>query len=234
MADKTILIYFDGAGNLHENDPSSHFILGGYVFFSYQERDSAKREYIKKSKAVRNKIKHQGELKAKNLAFDHPKEQTKLIRLMNKYQSMYVHVDRSKIYKRENITEKKHINNYKVYCMTLLIRELFQQLLFKNIIDDQQSIELKLYIDQDKRSTSGWYELDESIRKELLVGKYNYLKDIKPVFDKSKPEIDINVQQFNSECEPLGQSADMLVNRLWHNYENGVDNKFFHIKKEMP
>lgn len=234
MEEQNIYIYSDGAGNLHENESIPHFVLGGYAFMSLNERDAAKRAYIKKSKVIRKSIKHNGELKAKHLAFNHPKEQTKLLRLMKNYKTLYVHVNRDKIYKKANVRNKKDINNYKVYCLTLMMRSFFDSLKQDGLINYENQINLNVYIDQDKRSTSGWYDLDVSIRKELLVGKMNYWGNIKPVFVNKKPKMNITVQQFNSECEPLGQAADMLVNRVWHNYINETENKYHHIYREMP
>lgn len=235
MADKTILVYLDGAGNLHEKDAVPHFVLGGYYFLSENDRNYAKRSYIKKASSIRTKIGHQGELKAKHLSFSYPNEQTKLLKLMNKYDSLYAHVNIRRIRKKENITQKKDINNYKVYILTLLIRELFTELIRLERINSNQSLKLQIFIDQDKRASNGWYDLSESIRRELLVGKANnYYNQIPPVFESEKPPMEIKVQQFDSKCEPLGQAADMLVNRIWNNYRYGQANVLNHIRKEFP
>lgn len=46
MTDRTITIYLDDSGVLDKNHPVPHFVYGGYVFLSLEEKEHAKRRYI--------------------------------------------------------------------------------------------------------------------------------------------------------------------------------------------
>lgn len=92
----------------------------------------------------------------------------------------------------------------------------------ENVINLQEDIEIKCYVDEHSRATNGKYILRDSIYQEFKIGMYVNGYDIKPIATNLR---DVSVTYCNSETVALVRSADILANRYYYELK-----EFGHLK----
>lgn len=216
MTDQTITIYLDDSGVLDKNHPVPHFVYSGYVFVSLEEKDHAKRRYIKVVKRLKNLSGRDDELKAATISVD---SKRKLYSVMNPFRSIAAHVRTDRVYD-SILSDKRSVHRYKDYVIKLLVKRTLEQLLSENIINPDEDFKLDLNIDEQPTSTDGYYSLRDSIYEELKNGitNWDYGTTKPPLFNK---RVEVNVKYFVSDHNYLGQAADIIANRMWVSYCQG-------------
>lgn len=213
MTEQTITIFLDDSGVLDKSHPVPHFIYGGYVFLSVEEKDHAKRRYIKVVKRLKKLSGRNDELKAATISIE---SKRKLYSAMNPFRSVAAHVKTDRIYDTI-LSDRRSVHRYKDYVIKMLVKRTLEQLLSENIIKSDEDFRLDLNIDEQPTSTDGYYSLRDSIYEELKNGinNWDYGNARPPLFNN---KVEVNVHYFVSDHNYLGQSADIIANRIWVSY----------------
>ena len=205
--------FFDDSGVLHKNEPSGFFVYAGYVFTSKEELEKAKREYIHANKILKKALNRKDELKAATL---NRSNRRSLFNALKKYMSVSVIIDISRVYDYI-LNDKKSVCRYKDYILKRCIKDKLKRLIAERIIDENEDITLKIYIDEQLTATNGYYDLRDSISEELKHGIANFDYGIThaPLFNG---DVAVEIIYCDSERNYLIQASDILANRIWTSY----------------
>lgn len=208
-----MIIYLDDSGVLDSNHPVKHFVYAGYIFISKDEKDYAKRRYISTIKNIRRSSGRVDELKAAKISI---KSKRKLYQVMKPFHSIAAHVWTDKIYE-SILSNNLSKHRYKDYVVKMLVKKSLKNLIDKELIKSDDDINIILNVDEQPTSSDGFYGLRESIYEELKFGitNWDYGSVRPPLFTA---EVKVSVHYFVSEHNYLGQSADIIANRIWVSY----------------
>ncbi|MFT8325381.1 DUF3800 domain-containing protein [Oenococcus sicerae] len=229
---KTIYLYIDDSGTLNRNAPQQDFVYAGYAFIGLEEKNIASRKYHNKIKQLRKMSGRHDELKAANIS---KQSKYKLFKVMQAFHSFSVHVDVGSVYS-SILSDKKSIHRYKDYVVKRVIKSEISCLIDEEFINDQEDLKLIVHLDEQATATDGYYDLKSSIMEELHEGIQNrdYGKIFQPIIYGN---LVVAVSYFDSKVNYLGQSADILANRIWASYvcNNGTLRKInFHCHLTLP
>lgn len=216
---RTVFIYVDDSGVLHEHAKNRYFIYAGYVFLDKKTKNDARRKYIalnKEIKKANEKYLELEELKASKIDRKH---KYSLFKVLKNYESLSISVDIESIYDGI-LSNSRSIIRYKDFAMKKMIKEKFKILISEGKIDPDEDIELIIHIDNQNIATNGYYNLRESIIEEFKYGIYNYDygKLHKNIINGN---MNVCVEYCDSKTETLIQAADILANRIFTAYNKG-------------
>ena len=105
----------------------------------------------------------------------------------------------------------------KDYVIKRCIKKKLEQLLLDAIINKDEDIRIKVYIDEQQTSSNGYYTLRDSIIEELRYGIANFDYGVKHphLFDGN---VDVVIQYCDSSKNYMIQASDILANRIWASY----------------
>lgn len=226
---KTIYMYFDDSGVFHKKE--RYFVYGGYVFFSKEERDKARREYRTLSDKIKAKLECD-EVKSYGLKAKHKRS---LNNVMKKYESLSVCINIRDI-KEYILADKRSIHRFKDYALKRCIKAKFIQLIRDGLVNPDEDIHLIVNVDEQPTSTDGFYDLRSSIKEELRygVGNFNYAVFHPPILNG---DFEVDVYFRDSKNDYLIQAADILANSIWcsHKFKNpNLRNKLNHFYLQLP
>lgn len=211
-----VFIYLDDSGTLHKNAAGQFFVYAGYVFVSKREKDKALAIY---RAAARQCNKTGKELKAFGT-----KGKTKrfLVSALREFESFSCVVDKRRVYPYI-MNNKKSIHRYKDYCIKRAAKAKLVSLISRKIINPDEPIILRFFVDNQPTSTDGVYNLRESIKEELKSGIANFDYGVvhEPIFTN---DVEVQTSFCDSRIHFLIQASDMLANCIFvkYNYNHKV------------
>lgn len=212
-----VFFYFDDSGVLHKSNDVQKFIYAGYVFQSKKEMERAKRRYKALVKCIQKELDRVDELKSYGLPKNHKRA---LYNVMRKEESLAAVIDISRVYDHI-LSTTKSICRYKDYVLKLTIKAKMRCLLDQQSVFPNEDIRLHIFIDEQLTATDGIYGLAESIKEEFQHGisNYNYGMFHSPLFHKN---VFVDVQYCESKNNYMIQACDILANRIFTSYRDGV------------
>lgn len=205
-----IYIFVDDSG-VFDIKNNKYFIYAGYVFVGTDSMRKYKTRYrnmvdrLKVSLDLDPSV----ELKAANLEAKHKRA---LSNVMREAESFSVAVEISRVY--ESIMETKmNKQRYKDYILKLAIKKKLRKVLEKNSISTSEPIRVIIKIDEQPVSSSGQRELEGSIIKEFLYGRFDGNGYHEPGILNSRSEISLDY--MDSKNDYLVQASDILANKIW-------------------
>lgn len=215
-------------------DPKNNkfYILSGILILNKKDQDRA----IMRYKNVENNIKKElnfnptTELKAYNLK---PKNKRRLLNIMKNYYKFAIVIDLNKIYPR--ILENKfHKQAFQDYAYSRGVKEFLLFLENKKIISLNNIKSINFFLDERPVSSSGRYELESSLYKELKIGKYNenFLKFREGIIPNIQ---NINLQYLDSKNNYLIRASDILANIMFYCFnsqKNDFKNKIQNLQEK--
>jgi len=208
-----IYISMDDSGVLHNNE--LYCVYGGIVFTDKRKKDIFSRKYqniISKFKCCYCR-KNKGncncrcpEIKDTNI---YPKHKRWIFNLIKKEHCFAV-IIRNHMVKKDIMDDNSSRGRYRDYAQRLIIKNVINSLIKKNIIDPNKPIKLIIRIDQQSTATDTNREFVNDIKKELTEGFYNYRYDVfhKPIIF-SKLEVDL--KYVLSHKNTLIQASDLIA-----------------------
>lgn len=209
-----LIFFFDDSGILHETNGVGKFIYAGYVFKSQAEVDHAKRKYKSVVKKIQEKLCTTNEIKASSLSGDHKRA---LYNVLRNTESLGLIVNIPRLYSYILATPQS-ICRYKDYALKRLVKYKIESLVSQNVIDINEDIAIKIFIDEQLTATDGIYGLEVSIKEELQHGikNYDYNCFHAPIFNSN---VDVKVQYCVSSNNYMIQASDILANRIYASFK---------------
>ena len=131
-------------------------------------------------------------------------------------------VDQSRVFK-SIYSNKKTKRQFLDYALKRAIKHGVLELFRCGAVEKAEVESLRVVVDEHSTSTSGKYNLEESINAEFRFGTYNptWTEWIPPVFDDSFPEIP--VAYVDSSKVALVRAADVTANWVYRAERDRVD-----------
>lgn len=207
-----IYIYTDESG-VFDRDHNQYFVYGGILFLSFEEKEIFTRKYIHAEQSLRKTGKYKGISELKATHIDN-KDKGKLYRSTNQCYRFGTVINENKLL-LQAFESKKTKQRYLDYAFKIGLKRYLEYLIKTNNIDKNNEINLYLYCDQHSTATNGYYDLQESIFKELRDGIYNYRYNTfyEPILPKLN---NMSVKYCDSINTTLIRSADIIANRIYY------------------
>lgn len=239
-------------GQLTKNNPQqSIFVYGGIYFLSKDEADNFARQY----KSIVNSIKSKycnsfskdntinenfckthsssschyqcPELKSSKL---HSKHRRHLINFIKKYNTSVVVVNNLKL--KDYIFENKaSIGRYKDYAIKREVKNIIEKLISENKINPSMPVKIFLNLDQQTTVSNGYYDLEHTIKEELMHGIFNFNYGV--AYPPILSEVFIKIKYKDSYYSYNIQAADLLVGEIRHKYYNFLQNNDFELYRKQ-
>ncbi|QBF34524.1 hypothetical protein EG856_01105 [Mycoplasmopsis phocirhinis] len=192
---------------------NKYYILAGIIIFNKADRINAELKYRDVEINIKTNLKINNEIELKAYSTP-PKYKRRLLNTMNKYYKFGIVIDLEKIYDRI-MGSKIHKQSFQDYAYSRGVKEFLLFLERKNLISLQKINSIIFFLDQRPTSTSGWYDLCQSIKKELKFGKYdeNFLNFRPGIIPNVK---NIELKYLNSKTSYLIRASDFLANNLFY------------------
>ena len=205
-----VFIYLDDSGTLHKHANGQYFIYAGYILLSKKEKDKALSTYrsaVKKCNHSNEELKAFG-AKGKTKRY--------LVSALKDCESFSCVVDKNRVYS-SIMDNKKSIHRYKDYCIKRATKQKLLSLINRKMINPNEPIILRFFVDNQPTSTDGIYNLRESIREELSSGIANFDYGVihEPIFHNT---VEVFTSFFFFLYHYLIQASDMLANCIFTKY----------------
>lgn len=229
----------DDSGKIAPNE--RYCIYAGIVFFSKKEYDRFVTLY--KSVVLDTQCSYCGqhalscdhtcpELKSYNLK---PKDMRRFMNLINRHFTVGCIIRNGglKDYVKADAASKRRFTDY---AIKRLIKRTINRLIKSGQVNPNEPVRLILNIDQQSTKSSGYYELDEGIKEELIHGVYNFNYGTyhEPILFG---ELDVHLTYRKSHESYAVQAADLVAGTIRRNLlsENGQgDNEFVTVRIHLP
>lgn len=209
MKTQEVIFYFDDSGVLHPKAKERYFVYAGYVFLSKNQKKRANLRYLRALKSQFPHTKH--EIKGCNLKH---KQKCRLNAILEGFESLSCTIDKRHVYE-PILANKLSIRRYKDYCVKRMIKAKLVELIHRGYISPDLPISISIKIDKQPSTTNGFYNLRDSVFRELSCGISSFV----PLFHK---KVKVSVTYCDSRYHPLIQASDLLANSLYH-YQNTGD-----------
>ena len=206
METQEVIFYFDDSGVLHPSSKDRYFVYAGYVFLSEAARKKAKYKYLRAIRSRFPRIRY--ELKACRLNLS---QKRYLNAVLQGSESLSCLIDKEHVY-ANILRDSLSIRRYKDYCVKRAIKEKLKQLIRRGKINPNSPLKIRIFIDNQPKTTNGFYRLKESVERELNSGMNN----LPPLFHAT---VTVVLEYCDSRQHPLIQASDLLANSL-HAYYN--------------
>lgn len=206
-----VFIYLDDSGTLHDRSEGQYFVYAGYFFLSKKEKDAALAKYRSAVKKVNPDT--DKELKAFGTL---GKTKRFLNSALKDCESFSCVVDKKRVYP-SIMASKKSIHRYKDYCIKRVAKAKIINLINRKLINPEEPIVIRLFIDNQPTSTDGIYNLRESIKEEFSAGiaNFDYGTFHEPIF---KNTVVVHTKFCDSKQHFLIQASDLLANSVFTKY----------------
>lgn len=208
---QTLYLAIDDSGQLIKKD---YACFGGIILLN---KESIK-NFIQKYQSIVNSFKckycdHKNncnhlcpELKHYNLKNKHLNV---FLNYLQKHNLFFCYIDNKKIY--DNILKNpKSKGRYLDFAIKMMIKNVILNLIKEKKINIYKDLELIIFVDETSYKSNGYYNLKESIYKELKYGMGNIKDNIKfPSIIKGK--LNIKVYYKDSKLNYLIQASDLVA-----------------------
>lgn len=209
MMKQTIYMAIDDSGNLLQDKIMT---FGGLIFFSSDELN----QFIKEYQNIVEKYKPH----YKRLLKIHPAIELKscylkkchfqvFMKYLSKYELMSIAIDTTKIY-QSILKSKKSKGRYLDYAIKMMIKNTIKDLINAKKINQNNELELIIYVDQSSYKSNGLYNLEKSIYQELKYGMTNIRKNSK-FKNLINNKLTVRVIFKNSLLSYPVQAADLIA-----------------------
>lgn len=221
-----IYIYADESG-VFDVKHNKYFVFAGLIILNKENRDIAIRKYSKAENDIRNSLKsfQNEELKASKIS---NKYKSKLFRSLNQLHKFSIIIKQEYILK-EIFAHKKDKQRYLDYAFKIGVKRALKDLIYRELINNDEEINLYFFIDEHTTATNGKYELKESLEQEFKRGTYNfeYDKFFPPIFKNIKY---IDLQYRDSSKVHLIRASDIIANKIYFLINSGNTKNIEEIK----
>lgn len=233
-----LFIYMDDSGVLNANEGT--FVYAGLFFYSAEEYN----DFIIRYKSIINSIKCKYCSSKKNCNNDCPEikatsrltnaSRRRIINLLKSQKSYAVLINNQKIFKRI-LNNKLSRARFCEYAQKRIVKEIVSYAIKNKAIDNLLTLRVNIKIDENNAKSNGYYNLYDSIFKELVHGmkNYDYFIMHKPLL---KSSLILRVKKYNSKLHYGIQSADMIANFIHRkfNQNNIHELDFVTVKLFLP
>lgn len=216
-----IFVYSDESGVL-DKVHNDYYVFGGLIFISESDRETYSRKYIAAENNIRKSesIESSVEVKACNIK---PKSKNKLYRSVADAERFGVVISQKQLTNDDLFSNKKTKQRYLDWAYKMAVKKKLEKMIAEGKIDPDAVESISFLVDEHSTATNGWYELRESLEKELKIGIWNFehMAFHKPLFPKIKS---VDLAYCNSSKKTLVRAADIVANHIYFyaNKNNGV------------
>lgn len=192
------------------------------IFISESDRETYSRKYIAAENNIRKSesIESSVEVKACNIK---PKSKNKLYRSVADAERFGVVISQKQLTNDDLFSNKKTKQRYLDWAYKMAVKKKLEKMIAEGKIDPDAVESISFLVDEHSTATNGWYELRESLEKELKIGIWNFehMAFHKPLFPKIKS---IDLAYCNSSKKTLVRAADIVANHIYFyaNKNNGI------------
>ena len=207
-----LYVYADESGTF-DKAHNDIFVYGGVILRGTENRNDATRRYVAIEKAIRERGSNHPDGTELKAAFMSLKERKTVFTSIARKgcRQFAVIVDQKKLY--DQIYEsKKRKQRFLDYALKRGIKEAIVRSIADEGLKRSDIDAISVVVDEHSSSTSGKYNLEESINEELRCGMFNPEWNVffEPVFSTDMPKIP--VAYANSKSVPLVRAADVTAN----------------------
>ena len=206
-----LYVYADESG-VFDSKSEEPFVYGG-VIVSSLNRQSAFQRYHGLEKTIRSEqpnLSGEAELKASILDMKTRGRVFRTLRSFGCFQFAAI-VNQARVY-RSIYSNKRDKQKFLDYALKRAIKHGVLSLIHKRAFAKEEIDGLDVIVDEHSTSTSGRYDLEESINSEFRFGTYNptWTEWFSPIFDERFPEIPVTY--VDSSKVALIRAADITAN----------------------
>lgn len=213
-----LFVYIDESGTFDKVN-YDYFVYGGILVLGEKAKTDLIHKQQKLEKIIKRKlsIAPTDELKASRLNL---KIEKRFIRLSTDNVVRFAVVIRQKKLHEYVFNTKHDKQRYLDFALKIAIKRALQQCFRKNIYQKEHIDSMVVIVDEHSSSTSGKYNLYQTINAEFRTGVYNpeWNHLYPPVFSKDFPEIQVNY--VDSAKTTLVRVADITANWVYRAYRD--------------
>lgn len=214
-----VYVYSDESGVL-DKVHNDYFVYGGVICVNEPSNSEWSRRYSAAEKVIAPHYEEGQELKATRIT---NKDKGKLYRSLNGCYKFGAIVTQKYVHD-QIFSCRKSKQRYLDYVYKICVKRALEDLIQRNIINPQNTVELRFKVDEHTTATDGIYELRESLEQEFKIGTFNYSynKFYPPIFPKLKK---VTVDYCNSQSVLLVRASDIIANNIYYHTVSGEQNK---------
>lgn len=210
-----LYVYVDESGTFDKSH-NELFVYGGIVVMGTEAKDNLERKYQSIENRIRSNLGVKasvGEMKASKLPMHHRK------RLFHAADGLpcrrFGVVVNQRLLDNSVFLSKGAKQRYLDWALKIGIKRCVLKILKDGDVKIDSISKMAVYVDEHSSSTTGRYNLEETINEEFRFGVYNPDLNIfyEPIFSPKFPAIP--VRYLNSEKVPLIRAADVTANWVY-------------------
>ena len=220
-------IYFviDDSGKIDQKN--TYWIYGGFVFLSKSSLESFKCRYQNYVNKIKTHYKEDKEIKSNILKY---KDRKKFLEEFKSDYSFTLAILNEKLYEdiKKDAKAKGRLIDYGLKrCIKMILKDLIK----KDVIKRNDSLELEILIDNQTIKSNGLYDLEKSIQKELTKGMKPILEaSYSPLFKNIK----VHVYYGDSKKSLSIQASDILAGSVRRKMISKEEITFLDVFLEIP
>lgn len=220
-------IYFviDDSGKIDQKN--TYLIYGGFVFLSKSSLESFKCRYQNYVNKIKTHYKEDKEIKSNILKY---KDRKKFLEEFKSDYSFTLAILNEKLYediKKDAKAKGRFIDYGLKRCIKMILKDLIK----KDVIKRNDSLELEILIDNQTIKSNGLYNLEKSIQKELTKGMKPILEaSYSPLFKNIK----VHVYYGDSKKSLSIQASDILAGSVRRKMISKEEITFLDVFLEIP
>ena len=220
-------IYFviDDSGKIDQKN--TYLIYGGFVFLSKSSLESFKCRYQNYVNKIKTHYKEDKEIKSNILKY---KDRKKFLEEFKSDYSFTLAILNEKLYediKKDAKAKGRFIDYGLKRCIKMILKDLIK----KDVIKRNNSLELEILIDNQTIKSNGLYDLEKSIQKELTKGMKPILEaSYSPLFKNIK----VHVYYGDSKKSLSIQASDILAGSVRRKMISKEEITFLDVFLEIP
>lgn len=220
-------IYFviDDSGKIDQKN--TYLIYGGFVFLSKSSLESFKCRYQNYVNKIKTHYKEDKEIKSNILKY---KDRKKFLEDFKSDYSFTLAILNEKLYediKKDAKAKGRFIDYGLKRCIKMILKDLIK----KDVIKRNDSLELEILIDNQTIKSNGLYDLEKSIQKELTKGMKPILEaSYSPLFKNIK----VHVYYGDSKKSLSIQASDILAGSVRRKMISQEEITFLDVFLEIP
>lgn len=209
-----LYIYADESGTFDQIN-NELFVYGGVIVPGKEVKDGIERKYIAIENDIRensSSIRSYEEIKANALPMRSRKRLYGVIESSACYQ--FATIVRQRFLRSSVFSDKRSKQRYLDWALKIGIKQGIAQMLNERQMRIEKVEKIAIFVDEHSSSTSGKYNLCDSINEELRIGMYDPAGRFHdPLFSPQFPEIPVSY--LDSKKVTLIRAADITANWIY-------------------
>lgn len=222
-----LYVYSDESG-VFDKKTNSFFVFAGIILTSKEDRNKLKNKYLTLEKSIKydKEISSKVELKASNIANKTKKRLYSYLKDVIKF-SVVINLQKLFDYKGKDNKQR-----YLDYAFKIGFKRTLKKLEKDGLIRLNDIERIFIECDEHTISTSGIYDLRDSIYNELKYGITNFNKNAQ--YGAIIPElVDVEVKYLDSKNNALIRCADIVSNFVYTSYRDMNIDRIEKLDKEI-